>query len=252
MSECCNDIKIIAPDGIDVRGVGSIVVTPTQEEGKKVFIVEYVAYVGPVINHTPNPIMEVGEEIDFTWEVNFQDGRDPIVSRSLVPSEDVNLYEPFTLTVEDQKKTNRGTQVYYTLSASDNLTSVSKNLSIHYVNKVFRGYSYKDGTTAGQQLTQEDILGFTGTLADNILSVYGGQQNYTLPTLGSLQYIYWIYEAGTTPISVVELSGLTFPVIQIPGSVEITNPHDNTISTNYSIVRSANKFGNGTLSLLVK
>ncbi len=255
----CDELPIIPNqsnprDSVEVVGVGEIVVTPSiGEGGKKVFTVERVPYTPPQILATTNPVREVGQLVDFTWEVNIQQGRNPIDSRQIVPSASVDLEAPFEVSVEDDTRATRGFKTAYTITVQDNIpTVVSKVLGVQYYNKVYRGFSWKDGITAGQELTEADILAMTGTLADNIKSVYGGVKNYVIPVSAVQQYIWWIYESGTTPIGDIELSNLPFPVVFISGTTAITNPHNGAISTNYLLVRSANKFGNGTLTLNMK
>jgi len=239
-----------ATEGVEVRGVGDIVVTPSNELGKKIYTVELVPFSPPVINATANPLKEVGDTFNFEWSVNIVKGREDIVSRSISPEPDPapDLTQAFTVSKENLKSTERQTIDYHTISVEDDIgTIVTRKLSIAFANKVYRGFSIKDGINS--QLSEEDILSFTGTLADNIKSVYGGQKTYNVPALGALQYIYWAYEVGTTPINSAVLSGLPFPLVFLPGSIEVTNPHDSEIKTNYSVVRSANKFGTGALSI---
>jgi hypothetical protein len=254
---CCNDIKVLEQNtdvfnAIDVRGIGDIKVTSTMEPNQKVFIVEFRPYTPPQIIATENILREVGEVVSFTWNVSIVPGRERIVSRRIIPSPDPlpDLGSPFNLSVINQKRPSRQIVTYYTVEAEDETGKVtSRQLSIHYVNKVYQGYSYKDGISQGQELTESDLGNFSNTLADNIKSIYGGIKTYRIPPSGLLQYLFFVYEIGTTPINGMELSGLPFPIIFLPGSIVITNPHDNTISARYAVVRSANKFGSGNLSL---
>lgn len=239
--------------GVEVRGKGDIVVTPSDELGKKVYTVEIVPFTPPSINATANPIKEVGATVDFEWSVNIVKGRENIVSRSISPEPSPlpDLTAPFTVSKTGLKATERQSVDYHTITVEDAIgTIVTRKLSISFVNKVYQGFSIKDGVNT--PLTETDILAFTGTVADNIKSVYGGQKTYNVPALGALQYIYWVYEAGTTPINSAILSGLPFPLVFLPGSIEVTNPHDGSIKTNYVVVRSANKFGTGSLSITIQ
>lgn len=256
----CNDFPMINfPDNpreaIEVVGEGEIVVTPSNgPNGKKVFTVKRVVYTPPRIQATDNPVREVGQVIDFTWNVTIQQGRNPITSRGLTPQTDpvTDLAAPFSLSVEDVTRSTRGTSQQYKVTTSDGTTDVERNLAISFFNKVYRGYSWKDGVTSGQTLQGSDIAGFTATLANGIKDVYGGVKSYVLPVSAVAQHIYWLYEAGTTPIGALELSNLPFPVVFIPGTIGIVNPHNASITTQYSIVRSANKYASQTLSIDMK
>lgn len=256
----CNDFPIINfPDNpreaIEVVGEGEIVVTESNgPDGKKIFTVKRVVYTPPQILATANPVREVGQTIDFTWSINIQPGRDPISSRSLTPQTDpvTDLNAPFTLDADDVTRTSRGTYQAYKVEASDGITDVERNLQIAFYNKVFMGFSWKDGVTAGQTIGGSDVSGFIATLANSIKDVYGGVRSYVIPVSAVAQYIYWLYEAGTTPIGAMELSNLPFPVVFIPGTIGIVNPHNGAITTQYSIVRSANKFASQTLSINMK
>ena len=254
----CNDeIPIVSyPDdasgSVEVRGIGDIKVTPSDELGKKIYTVELSPFTPPVINATANPLREVGATFDFDWIVSITPGRENIASREIIPEPIPvpDLLLPFTVSKTNLKVTSRQSVDYHTINVRDVInTLVSRKLSISYVNKVYVGFSSKDGLSAGQALTEADILAFTGTLADSIKSTYSGAKDYVIPMSGVLKYIYWVYEVGTIPINYMTLSGLPFPIIFVPGSTPVTNPNDALISTNYVIVRSANKFGNGTLSI---
>lgn len=257
----CNDFPIIPPfstsqnpaDAIEVVGVGEIVVVPSnQPGGVKRFTVSREVYTPPQILATDNPTREVGQVVDFTWNVNIQQGREPIVRREITPP-GADLSGPFAVSVDDVTRTTRGTYQAYHIEVEDEAgTIVQRNLAIAFYNTVMRGYSWKDGVTAGQELTSGDIAGFTKTLASGIKDVYGGFNNYVIPVSGAQQYIYWLYETGTTPINSVELSNLPFPLVFIPGSISIVNPHNGDITTQYAVVRSANKFATQTLSLNMK
>lgn len=254
----CNDFPIIQfpsnpREAIEVLGEGEIVVTPSNgPDGKKVFTVKRVVYTPPQIQVTGNPVREVGQVVDFSWSGSVQQGREPIVRRESVPA-GVDLSGPFTAEVNDITRTSRGTYQAYRLEVEDSTgTVVTRNLQIAFYNKVFRGYSWKDGVTAGQELSSLDIAAFASTLAGDIKDVYGGVKSYVIPVSAVAQYIYWIYEAGTTPIGAMELSNLPFPVVFIPGTIGIVNPHNPAITTQYSIVRSANKYASQTLSINMK
>lgn len=254
---CCSDIPIINTPvdpslAFNVVGRKNIKVTPIVENGIKTFYVEDDPFSAPSILGTANPLKEVGEEFDFTWNLHIEKGRENIVRREIspMPTPTVDLNDPFSVSVADQKKTSRLIVNYHNIEVEDAIgTIVERALSVNVVNRVYSGFSHKDGVTAGQTLNATDIAGFTSTLADNIKVPYGGVKQYAIPASGVLQYIYWIYEVGTTPINSMELSGLSFPVIFIPGTISIVNPHDDEISSNFTLVRSANKFGTTTLSL---
>lgn len=257
----CNDFPILPPaseslqarDSVVVVGKGEIVVTPSNlPNGAKQYLVERSVYTPPQINATANPTREVGQLVDFTWNVNIQQGRQPIIRKQIFPGgEDPGF--SFSRSVTDSTRSTRGTNQHFNIQVEDDTNNiVQRNLAIAFWNKVYRGYSYKDGVTAGQELTGSDIAGFTATLANGIKDVYGGFSSYVIPVSGAQQYIFWLYETGTTPINSVELSNLPFPLVFIPGSIGIVNPHDPDITTQYAIVRSANKFASQTLSLNMK
>lgn len=252
----CNELPIVPPQGnpadtVDVVGQGVIVVEESMIDGKKTFTVSYVAYTPPSIAATANPTREVGQAVDFSWNVTINQGRNPITSRSLTPQTDPvsDLTAPFVVSVDDATRLTRGTTTFHTVAASDGTTNVSKALAIAFYNKVGLLITHKDGVSAGQELTEADILASTLTLAASIKSVYGGVRTYVIPASAVPLYIYWIYEAGTEPITAMELSNLPFPIYQIPGSISVTNPHNGTIEIPYTLVRSANKFGTGSLSI---
>lgn len=253
---CGDEIPMISQsqlpprDSIDVVGEGEIVVDESiGVNGVKIFTVKRVVYTPPVINATANPTREVGTENDFTWNVNIIQGRESIVLRTIAPP-GADLSGPFSVSTEDDTRTTRGFNSKYVITVKDEAnTQVTRTLGIQYYNKVRQWFSYKDGIN--QEITEDDILNATGTIAENIKSVYGGARNYAIPASGVLQYVYWAYESGTTPINAMTLNGLPFPITFLPGSVEVTNPHNNAIVTNFTIVRSTNKFGTTTLPLVM-
>jgi hypothetical protein len=258
LEDCgCDGFKVIDNpasilDAYDVRGQGDIVVTPSYEPGRKVFIVKNQPYTLPEIMATHNPLREVGQTFNFTWNVNIVPGRESIVSRVITPTIDPmpDLTMPFNVTVNNQKRNSRQTVNYYSVQAGDNKGGVgTRSLSIHYVNNVYVGYSHKDGISAGQLLNAADISTFTATLADNIKAVYAGTKNYVIPPSGALKFVYFLYELGTSPINAMRLSGLNFPLLFLPGSMPIVNTYDTSITSGFVVVRSVNKFGAGTLSL---
>lgn len=257
MSECCEDLKVIeevlpASEVFEVRGKGDILVEKFSEGAKRIFEVSLVPYTPPLINATPNPFVEVGSTYSFTWSVYIQQGRQPITGRSITPviSPAPDLFAPFMVSIANKKNSSRQVVNYYTINVIDSINHIaSRILSVSVVNKIYVGFSYKDGISPGQNLTPGDIALFNSTLADTIKSVYGGLKTYLIPTSSVLQYIYWIYETGTTPINSFSSSGLPFPVVFLPGVLTLTNPHDSSITSNYVVVRSYNKFGSGPISL---
>lgn len=257
MSECCEDLKIIeevlsASEVFEVRGKGDILVEKFSQGAKRIFEVSLVPYTPPQINATPNPFFEVGSTYSFTWSVYIQQGRQPIQDRSITPviSPAPDLLAPFTVSIANKKNSSRQVVTYFTITVIDSVNHIAlQKLSVRVVNKIYVGFSYKDSITPGQTLTLSDIANFTATLADTIKSVYSGLKTYTIPSAGVLQYIYWIYEVGTTPINSFSSNGLPFPVVFLPGTLSLTNPYDSSITSSYVVVRSYNKFGSGPISL---
>lgn len=242
--------QISPRDSVIVVGKGEILVTPSiGDGGVKVFTVERVVYTPPVINATANPTREVGTVNDFTWNVNIIQGREAIVQKAIVPA-GADLDGPFSVSTDDDTRTTRGFNSKYVITVKDAVnTIVTKTLGIQYYNKVSFFFSTKDGVN--QLITEADILAGTRTLADNIKSVYGGAHTYNVPVSGALQYLYWVYESGTTPINSMTLNGISFPLSFLPGSVPVTNQNNESIVTNFTVVRSGNKFGTGPLTLVM-
>lgn len=239
-------------DAIDVRGVGDLRFAITYEGGVKVFTGAIIPYALPLITAENNPVHEVGEVVDFTWSLNILQQSNVIVSKTITPA-DVSLLDlPVAVPVTDVTRSTSGFEQKYSVVATDDIGGVkTRLLGINFYNRVFTGFSYKDGVS--QVLTSADINALVNSsLSSSIKAAYGGVRNYVVPPFALHQYVYWVYPVGTTAITQIELSGLPFPVVFIPGVVSVINTIDVGLSTNYAIVRSANKFSNGTLQLDMK
>lgn len=260
----CNELQVIPnqsnpQESIIVRGApgSDLVFESFFEDGKKVFEGSIIPYSPPSIVTTANPVREVGTVNNFTWNGNIVQGRNPIIRREITPS-GANLNAPFSVSVTGNTRSSRGSNLAYHIEVEDNINNVvQKDLSIIYYNKVYQFFSYKDAVN--QAITESDIIGGTGTIADNIKSVYGGAKNYNVPVNALLNYIYWAYEVGTSPINQILLNGLNFPITFLPGTypVQVRNfavtlgqPGD-YITVNYALVKSASNFGNGNISLVM-
>jgi hypothetical protein len=255
MESCgCNELPIISSsqlppaDSVEVVGEGNIVSTKSiGAKGQTVYTVTQVTYQPPTINTTANPIREVGTTNDFTWNGTIIQGTKPIVLREITPA-GADLSGPFSVNTEDDTRSSSGFNQKYAIKVRDAQgTEVNKALGIQYYNKVYQWFSIKDGVN--QVVTEDDILAGIGTLAASIKDVYGGVRNYAIPPLGALQHIYWAYESGSTPINAMTLSGLPFPIVFLPGSIPVQNPNNPAITTNFTVVRSTNKYGTTTLPI---
>lgn len=235
---------------IEFEGVGDIFVSDVAlSDGKRKVTISKVDYLPPVINITATPIKEVGSTNSFTWEGNIIKGRDEITARSLTPQTDpaTDLTAPFSIAATGVTQNTLGFKKLHTLSVTDaRNTVVAKDLGIAFAGKIYQGFSAKDNLT--ELLTEADIEAFTGTLAASVLSVYGGEKSYTIPTSAINLYPYWIFPDGTQNIVNATLNGFKFPMVDA-GRINITNTSGITLS--YVIMRAANKFGSGTFKLVL-
>ena len=240
-------------DAIDVRGSGDLRFTISYEGPVKVFTGAIIPYALPLISAQSNPTYEVGQVIDFTWNLNVIPQSNPITSKSITPADVLLDPLPVAVPVTDVTRSTYGFEQKYSVVATDDIGGVATRLlGINFYNKVFTGFNYKDGVTAGQILTSADINALIDSaLVLNIKTAYGGLRNYVVPVNALKQYIYWAYPVGTVAITQMELSGLPFPIVFI-ATVNVVNTQNVALNQNYAIVRSANKFSNGTLQLDMK
>lgn len=240
-------------DAIDVRGIGDLRFTVSYEGPIKVFTGAIIPYALPLISAQANPVHEVGEVVDFTWNLTISPQSNAIASKSITPADVTLDIMPVAIPVVDVTRSSYGFEQKYSVLATDDIGGVATRLlGINFYNKVFTGFNYKDGVTAGQILTSADINALIDSaLVLNIKTAYGGLRNYVVPVNALKQYIYWAYPVGTVAITQMELSGLPFPIVPIT-VVNVINTQNVALNQNYAIMRSANKFSNGTLQLDMK
>lgn len=250
----CTEIPVIAPvvsaqDAVVVEGKGDIAVSKIITPNKTTYIVSYQEFQNPLIVVESNPIAEVGELVNFTWNVDIRIGSLPIALRELIPQTDpvTDISGLFSLSVVDEQSSESGFSQLYAVTATDEDGNETEHLiGVSFYNKVYFGYLYKDGVSFGQGLNADDIATMTATLSDGIKDTYGGFYSYSIPVSGTGLYLYWLYEVGSEAINKLELNGLTFPFIILPGTIDIINANNAEITTSYVVVRSANKFGAST------
>jgi hypothetical protein len=228
---------------IDGIGLGDIKVSwePLLGGGKR-FIVQKIDYLPPIINAQPNPNREVGDTINFTFDVSITKGREDIVSRTITPELNVDLALPFNIQLEDFTSEQIGFKQAYSLSVTDTMPNViTRNFGVNFLQHIMHGFHYDAA------ITEADTQVFTKILANGVMNVYGGEITYTFPTSIVNHYLYWLNRVGATPIAKATLSGYNLPLVHLPGTMTIENQYG--IMTEYTVTRTANPFGGGTLKI---
>lgn len=187
-------------------------------------------------------ILEVGDTSGLIeWTINSADGSSTIKTRVLDPDEGMTG----TVGVFQFDKTGinsvvAGLTSIYTLTVDDQEGApVVKTSGVNFQFKIFQGFS------PSPTLDETAIEALVNQSPQNgILSAYGGAKDYVIPSIN--EYIYWVYETNTVGISSAILNGLPLP-IEVAGTIEVTN--GNAIAANYTVVRTSNRFGVGTLNI---
>ena len=225
----------------DHVGKDGITVTETKTGSK--ILVEIGLYTAPSasISHD-SPILEVGDVSgDIQWSINSAHGSESIQTRELDPDEGLTgVTGLFQFIKNGITAVIAGLTSIYELTVDDEVGSpLVLTSGVNFQFKIFQGFN------AGTGLDEAAVEALVNQSAQNgILNVYGGANDYVIPSVN--QYIYWAYEVGTPGISSAILNGLPLP-IETDGTIEITN--GNGIAANYTVMRTSNRFGTGTLNI---
>lgn len=244
----CEDNMPFIPDpdprnAYEFVGLRDIKISEQQlSNGKKRVTIESIDYFPPVISAEANPVHEIGNVIDFTFSVDIQEGRDEIVSRTINPDPDVDLNSPFELELSDFTSQVNEFKVAYTVTVTDSSGNVVvRDFGVKFSPLVYMGFHGKSS------LLEEDISGFSGELSDGVMNLYKGEKSYNVPVSLVNNYIYWLNPLGSAPIAKATLNGFALPLITLPGHLTITNQFG--VPIDYSVTRTANPFGGGTLKI---
>lgn len=247
MTKSCGDNQIpYVPsydpsEAFDVIGKDGISVTETKTGAKTIWEVGlYAAPGASFINDAP--VVEVGNTKSLVeWTVNSNDGSESIQTRTLAPDPGITgTTGVYQFTEADVTSNVAGLTSIYTLTVDDNVGApIVINSGVNFQFKIFQGFH------ASPTLNETEIEALANSSAQNgILSSYGGAKDYSIPSIN--QYIYWVYETNTTGISSAILNGLPLP-IEVVGTVSVTNGF--ALAANYTVVRTSNQFGVGTLNI---
>lgn len=248
MGEICTDknkipyVPSFDPEqSFEVTGKDGISVTKTKTGSKTKWEVGlYVAPGSSILNDSD--ILEVGDiSGSIEWTINSSNGSEVIQTRILVPDEGITG----TTGIFQFSKTSitsgvAGEVSIYTLTVDDLVGApLIKTSGVDFQFKIFQGFS------ASPTLDETAIESLINKSPEKgILSLYGGANDYAVPSVN--QYIYWVYETNTVGITSAILNGLPLP-IEVVGTVSVTNGND--IAANYTVLRTSNQFGVGTLNI---
>ena len=225
--------KVSGKDGISVTPVKTGAMTDWQVGLYKAPTVTFV---------NDSPIIEVGNTKSLVqWTVNSADGSESIQTRTLAPDPGITgTTGVYQFTEADVTSNTAGEVSIYTLTVDDQEGDpIVKTSGVNFQFNIFQGFN------ATPTLDETAIEALANSSAQNgILSSYGGAKDYVIPSIN--QYIYWVYETNTTGISSAILNGLPLP-IEVVGTVSVTNAF--ALAANYTVVRTSNQFGVGTLNI---
>jgi hypothetical protein len=229
-------------EAFEVTGKDGISVDKIQTGAKTIWEVGlYTAPSATMVNDSP--IMEVGDTNALVeWTLNSGNGSVPIETRVLDPDEGLTgLVGAFQFQISDVASVIAGIVELHTLTVDDEEgPPVVVTSGVNFQFKVFQGFNGND------TLDETAIEALVNSSPQNgILDVYGGAQDYVIPFVN--QYIYWVYPVGTVGISAAILNGLPLPIEVVLPAVSVTNV--NGEDANYTVVRTSNRFGVGTLNI---
>lgn len=259
--ECCDCNTGSAPlqpevdpkEGIIVRSkqgilVGNII-NKYNESGKIVYELDDFTLTKPILAFTNNaPVTEVGDTVSSVlFSGNISQGSYPIASRSLTPSESVDLTAPFTFSKANVKLSAPGLGQQHTLQAQDDHGNAST-----VINGVIFRYAVYQGFNSLAVLDQTAIKALANKkLLDSILDFYGGTKTYVVPgSPPGPKYLYWAGPIGTPVVQGAIMNGLPLPLVD-PGNVNVTNIHDGAIITQYWVRRTAVRFDAGSYDITI-
>lgn len=225
--------KVSGKDGISVTPVKTGSMTDWQ-------VGLYTAPSATIYNDSP--IMECGDTNALVqWTANSADGSEIIQTRTLAPDPGITgTIGTYQFTNVDVTSDIAGEVAIYTLTVDDQAGApVVKTSGVNFQFKVFQGFNSSDSLTEGQI---EALI--NQSPQTSIMSLYGGTKDYVIPSIN--HYIYWVYETNTAGITSAILNGLPLP-LEVVGTVSVTNAF--ALSANYTVVRTANRFGVGTLTI---
>lgn len=255
MANDCNicgvnqNASLVLQDGADIEVVGDndIISKKTEVGNNEQFNLSL--YKIPTLSLSPVPsVAEVGTTIPsvtFTGKITPQSF--PITSRQLeptVPTLDPLTVDNFTFDVNNVTSDVGGTFSSYKLTVVDGsgrTTELENGVKFQY--RYYQGYSTLANLSAAQikALANSDI-------EDSIFNIYGGVQNYVIPATGVQQYLYWAYPVDSPIVKSIRLGLLTFPTIEL-GVISIESDVKPGLFTDYRVLRSANVYGAGILTL---
>lgn len=230
------------PGALEFKGHDGIAVWETQAGAKR--IVNVGLYSAPSASiSNDGGTLEVGATSGtITWTINSADGSSQIQTRTLDPDEGITgTTGQFQFNKSGITLTSAGITSVYTLTVDDQVGDpVVKTSGVSFQFLVYQGYSGSDtlDETAIKALTNKSP-------SASVLSLYGGAKTYNVPAPN--QYIYWVFATGGATISAAELSGLPLPLQPQGAAVQVTNQY--SIAQNYTVIRTANKFGAGPLTI---
>lgn len=238
--------------GIVVRSKPGIlignIINKLQDGPTIIYELDDFTLVKPVVSLSNNgpAVVEVGATVSSVlFSGSIAQGSYPIATRSLSPSESVDLTNPFTFTKTNIKLSAPGLGQQHTLQATDNEGNTTT-----IVNGVPFKYAFFMGFNSLAVLDQTAIQALANkNLIDSFADQYGGLKTYVVPNSPTTpKYLYWCGPIGSPVIQGAIMNGLPLPLTD-PGNVTLTNINDNTIQTQYWVRRTSVRFDPGTYQI---
>lgn len=247
-----NPLIQLPTETFDIRDGLNTKVRITNEQNLKIFRVDQIDYSPPLIVTNNNPVeAEVGENIG-SGNVRFTINEGSEAITGIVSTPD---HSPFVVTQEkDIPFTNLtrntpglGNQVDVTITDAKGIQTLI-SVGIPFKERFFQGINLKADLNEAEIEALVDISSANGRLSDGILSLYGGEKTYVLPSDGFVRYIHWLYPVGTPGISGGTYNGLPLP-IQTLSNKSITNSHGLAVELVHK--RTSGAFGGGSYNFIL-